>query len=146
MATSSVPTVKAAILTLLQAVPALSTVQVTYAIPATDSKNHECVYMWDALFNSETEPFMRPTPRRHREDYVLPIVISVSAEGDDPQAAEDRMWAITGAVEDAFRTTPNPPGTTIQWAIVRGKQPVTGPRDGARIAENIVNVGVLADI
>jgi hypothetical protein len=144
MATSSVPSVKAAILALLQGQAGFSGVDVRYAPPTKDWPR-ECVFLGNAEFAEESIPTLRPAPHRHREDYTVPVWVSVALEGNDPQATEERMWTLTGVIEDALRNNLNPSGTAL-WAIVAGKRPQLGAEDAQWVAENYVSVRVRADI
>lgn len=147
MATSSVPAVKAAILTLLQADAGLTGVDVRWAEPIKDLPP-EMVSLGNAEFTAETVPFLKPAPHRHREDYVIPVWVGVELEGDDPRTTETRMWEITGVVENLLRNNVNLQQSLglLHWAIVAGKEPVLGPGDGKWIAANRINVQVKADI
>ena len=149
MATSSVPAVKGAILALLQERPALAAVNVSWDQPGTDDLLHEMIFMLDAEFASEEVPFLRPRPHRHREQYTIPVVVWTKAEGDDAQGAEERMWEITGEVEDAIRdnTELGIPGVVLMAVVAgTGKRPHNWMDDAARGSECRVDVQVQADI
>lgn len=98
MATSTVPAVKAALLTALTT--ALGSVQVKYAHPG-DTIAKECVFMADAEFDSEDSSIGQVS---HYETYTVPVWVDVLSEGNDVQAAEARMWVLVGLVEAAVRS------------------------------------------
>lgn len=152
MATSSVPRVKARLLTVMQT--ALTTLnaqgRVTWAHPG-ESIGKEAVFMGDAKFESETTVALRSGAHQQDEHYNVPVVCDVTADGNDAQAAEERAYAIAGSVEDAIRADQTLGALTwTDGAVIRvqveGKEPMGYQSDQTRYYAVVVNVNVHARI
>lgn len=152
MATSSVPRVKARLLTTMQtALAALHTRgAVTWAHPGADVRK-EAVFMGDARFSSESPSALRASPRQQDEFYTIPVFVDVMAEGNDPQGAEERAYVLAGSVEDAIRTDQTLgaltwTGGTLFYAQVDGKEPLGYQTDQGRVYAVVLNIKVHARI
>jgi len=143
MATSSVPAAKAGLLTLLQAnatlAPLYAVGAVTWAHPGKHIQK-EAVFLGDAVF-AEEQPMVGN--RIHRERYTIPVWVSVLNEGDDAQAAEQRMWTLVGGVEAAVRADPTLGAAvnTLSAVVANvGKQPRNFIEPQGRVSECQVSV------
>lgn len=148
MATAStVPAAKAAILTLLQSSTVLGAaadpVQVAWAHPGA-SIAQESVYMGGVQLDQAPHT----SGQRIRESYLVEIIVDVALDGDDPQAAETRMWALVAGVEACFDTAGSPArkattlgGAVNLWAVVETiEQTPYLPGGGQRLSEAVIGV------
>lgn len=139
---SSVPRAKAAILAMVQGtLTGLNTAgAITWAHPGGDPPK-EMVFLSDVEFDDEQTAAMRTAPRYQDETYSVPVWVSILAEGNDPQSAEERMWEIVGAVENVIRADQSLGGMTgLHWALVNGKTPRNIMTDQGWAAECMVRV------
>lgn len=115
---STVQPAKAAIFAIVAAAVEAATpgVQVTYG-NAGARMEPETVWIDNAQFDDEAVSIGQVS---HRESYRVPVVVSVIHQGDpgNGQPADERLHAIFGPIEDAFRTLP--PGPNINVANVDG--------------------------
>src|SRR6266498_2365858 len=100
MATSSVPTVKANLVTQLQAHAGLSGVQVTNG-PPLPTPSREFIWVGTAEGKQEIS-----TPALRHEEYGVDVVISVERKGTDIVAADARCFALAAELENQLRTDP----------------------------------------
>ena len=118
MSTSSIPRFKAALLSRLQSLPALSGVQVSWGHPLPARLEGELVLIGDVA--SDTEPAALGSGARE-ERYRLEITVSVAGTSRTPHRTyEERAFVLAGIVESsitAWRTEVNPYGGTVAWAI-----------------------------
>jgi hypothetical protein len=111
---STVPAVKAALLTLLQARPGLANVLVSWSGPTKDEDfsspngDVEMVFYGDAN-SDETWQDLSPQLRR-TETYRLGVTVYVERWGDDPQSTEQRVYALWDEVTDTLRDDVAPGG------------------------------------
>jgi hypothetical protein len=97
---STIPACKAAVLTVLAARPALTSVTRTWAGPTKDEDFvEEMIFLGVTEDTSEFVAFSGP----REETYTLQITVWVELWGDDPQAAEERAHVLWDEVEDALR-------------------------------------------
>lgn len=100
---STVQPAKAAIYALVVAAVQAATpgVQVTYGNAGAHMES-ETVWVGDAQFGDERVSIGQAS---HREQYTLPVVVSIAWPGDpgDAGPADVRLHAIFGPVEDAIR-------------------------------------------
>jgi hypothetical protein len=142
MATSTIPAAKAALLALIEAQAGLATVQTEWAHPGA-AIERETVYFGQTRLQQQARAGNRPA----YEDYTLEIVVDVSLDGNDPQAAETRMWELVGEVEQALRPTANPNANaslsdTVLQAYITGMEQTNFAGDQARLAECVISVRV----
>lgn len=140
---SSVPAVKAALFSMLTT--ALPTTQVMYAAASVDFAR-ESAWLGQADFSEETVAGFTSGPNPHNEAYVVPVVFMATAEGDDPQATEERAWALVALFEDALRQAKVVGGSNVHWSKVVNKAPALHTRDNGWVAFIDVMVGVQARI
>lgn len=121
MSTSSIPRFKAALLSRLQALPALAGVQVSWGHPTPARLEAELVMIGKATADHEPEGL--GTDARE-ERYRLDITVSVAGPGrTSHRTLEERAFVLAGAVESsivAWRTEANPFGGTVSWAVPDG--------------------------
>ncbi len=101
MATSSVPTVKANLVTQLQARGGLANVQVTNGPPLPNPSRE---FIW--VGTAEGTQAQAAMGGLRREEYGLEVVISVEREGTDIAAADARCFALVAELENQLRTDP----------------------------------------
>lgn len=115
---SSVPTVRATLLSQLQARPGLNGVFVDIGSPV-NALEDELVWIGDAIMQ-DTAPTVSPAlPRDER--WLQEIIISVSHSGDDQAAAEARAFALYDEVRSAILTDPRQSNTAL-WVLPAGLQ------------------------
>jgi len=115
MATSTVPALKAALLSLLVARAGLSGVQVVYGAPLPNP-GREFVSLGGTDGMQETAALGR---LRREEEYRLTIYVSTIREGQGQQACTERAFEIAAEVENAVRSDPTV-GGTVRTALVDG--------------------------
>jgi hypothetical protein len=139
---SSVPAVKAALLTILGNNVDLNAVSKSWAGPTRDEDyTGEMVFLGE-VNNEDNWQDISPQLRRN-ESYRLAVTVWVEQWGDDPQAAEERVYTIWGEVTETLRDDFEPAGAgvlraagVLQYGQITFRQ-ITGPATpekwGARI-------------
>lgn len=146
MAASTAPAVKATLLTLLQADSGLSGVGITYADPGAEI-TQECVFYGRTI---ETEKPVEMGQRSQREAYDVEAYIYVAQDGNDPQACEERCWALVARLESVVRANNGPQGaltavTPGGWVVMAGTDMTPFiAQGGQRVAEALCRVHVEA--
>ena len=107
MSASSAPAAKASLLTILAADAGMNGVQLEYAHPGA-AIQQEAVYFEQTRL---TETAGALGQQRRDEEYELDLVVSVAYDGDDPQACEERAWALVAIVENVLRPPTGPGGS-----------------------------------
>lgn len=100
MATSSVPTLKANLVTQLQARPGLSTVQISYGPPLPDPQRE---YIWVGDVTGDQAFATMAAPNQRHENYRVTVIVGVLREGVDSKAADDRCFVLLGELETQLR-------------------------------------------
>ena len=103
MASSSVPLVKRTLITLLKARPALAGVQVEWTHPEDRIEKESMFFLTTELLEVSGQ---LSQGTRH-ETYTLNLWVVVHKDGNDPQATEERCWALVAEVEAQLRATPD---------------------------------------
>lgn len=115
---STVPTVKARLVTLLTA--ALPTTQVWYSHPG-DAVETSAVYL-GAVRGSDTIPVMNGPARKKRDEtYTIDVWLEAQRSGASSQEAEEAAWVLFGELEDVLADDPGlgiP--TVVSWAMLEG--------------------------
>ena len=146
MAASTAPAVKAQLLTLLQADAALDGVGITYSDPAGEITQ-------EALFFGRTLTGEKPDAmgqRRQREEYDVEVYIYTAQDGNDPQACEERAWALVAELENVVRAANGPQGALTQqltgggYAYYNGTEMTPFIAGGQRVCEALCKVHVCA--
>lgn len=79
----------------------------------------------------------------HRENFTVPVVVMVYADGNDAQAAEGRAWVLCDLICAAVRANPRLSGAAgVTAAYVVGKEQVAHIQDSARAVSITINVRV----
>lgn len=117
MPATTAPAAKAAILTLLQARPALaSPVKVTWGGPTENEDTaEEHVHMGRVVGAGEWRTL--GAGRRH-ESYTIELRVTVLKYGDDEQAVEDRSFDLLDEVSAALTTDPYLSGLLYEPAAI----------------------------
>lgn len=143
---SSVPLVKATLLTLLDARPGLSGVQTEWSDPGDDLKQESMFFGTTEL--SEVSGQLGNGTRH--ESYTLTLWIFVLKDGNNPQATEERSWALAAEVEALLKsnaslglTQPNVKSLTAEFAGAEQDNVIV---EEGRMANLKVSVGVEARI
>src|SRR6266498_2732111 len=100
MATSSVPTLKANLITQLGARGGLAGVQISYGPPLPDPQR-EFIWVGDV---DGTQEWVDVAGTLRHEVYQLTVVVMVSREGQGMQAADERCFALHAELEEQLRT------------------------------------------
>jgi hypothetical protein len=101
VATSTIPTTKANLVTQLQARAGLAGVQVSYGPPLPNPQRE---YIWVGDVTGVQEFAAMAAPNQRHEQYTVKTIIGVLKEGGDIQAADVRCFALMGEVEAQLRT------------------------------------------
>lgn len=102
MADSTVPTVKAYLLSLFQQATDLTGVTVVWAAP-TKEEDYDYDMLWLGETTDTDEEFRRLGAQSIHETYEVPVVFQAYIAGDDPQSTEERAWEMRAAIIDALR-------------------------------------------
>lgn len=143
MATSTIPAVKDAILTLLKAWPALDGVQIKWARPSEDAIRKESIWFEGTKSQQRAEAMGN---QRRDETFIHELVVSVLRDGDEPRGCELRMWELVAEVETVVRQNPRPmpaPLLDIQYA---GADQVPHQAEGQRCSEALVRIAARSRI
>lgn len=102
--TSSIPTVKDTLKTLLTARAGLSGVTFTWAYPGPDKMAREHIFYDDPELSEESAQLGNGT---RRERYTLPLWVCVRKETNDAKSVEDRAWNLVGQIEQELKPPAN---------------------------------------
>ena len=110
MATSTIPTLKANLVTQLQARGGLAGVQVSYG-PPLPNPQREYIWVGDVEGAQSFAAFAAAnTLYQRREEYNVQVIIGVLHEGTDTKATDDRCFALLAELEQQVRTDPTVSG------------------------------------
>ena len=113
MANSTVPAVKAALVSTFSTALTGQGVSVTWAAPSDeDDYVNEMVWLGDT---DHDEEFRVLGAQRIDESYTVDVQIQTVKEGDNPQATEERWWAIRALCVNALRADLTLGGIVNQW-------------------------------
>jgi hypothetical protein len=113
---STVPTVRAALVTALAARPALTGVQVAHSHPGA-AVEVESVYLGRAR-GSDNVPVMRAGRKRRQESYTVDVFFDVVGDGPTGQDASERAWTLFGELEDLLADDPSLGQAPPFWAVL----------------------------
>jgi len=113
---STVPTVRAALVTLLAARPGLADVQVEYTHPGQELQG-ETIFLGDSRGTAELAT-IRAGRRTRTETYTLDVWIEVNSDGPTAQTASERAWTLAGEVEDQLADDATLGLTQPFWAVI----------------------------
>lgn len=145
MSASTVPAVKAAIISLLAARPGLATTQVTWA-PPTEKSDYSArsIFFGDTEQNEEWRSL---GAHSREEDYMLDLVVRVYEDGDDPQAVETSAWAVREEIATAFRADPGLGNRLLQYIeIASTRMSVNAAAPQGWVAEAVCRLHCLTRI
>ena len=128
MASTTIPDVKSALLTLLGTVSALTTPNVDIRYAFSPSQRRDAVWMGETVL-SELEPanFRGGRSRRHES---FTIALHVQAHGRTPLEAETDAFAYARAIEEALADDPKINDTSnLSWAYVEELEAQTAEAD-----------------
>lgn len=104
---STVPAVKAALVTLITADVNDSTVQVSYGRPPDNQLARECIYVGDVPSGAQRVPTLKAGRKAREEKYPIEVVVAVLAAGGTLSAAETRAFVLLSSVEDVVADDPS---------------------------------------
>ena len=113
---STVPTVRAALVALLSARPALANVQVSYSHPG-DALEHESIFLGDMRATAELAT-VRAGRRTRNESYTIDVWVEVNSDGPTAQTCEERAWTLLGELEDQLADDATLGLTQPFWAVL----------------------------
>jgi hypothetical protein len=138
MATSTVPTLKANLVTQLQARAGLSGIQVTNG-PPLPAPSREYIWVGDTEGTQELAAFNAPNQRH--EVYNVKVVIHVEKDGTDTAATDARCFVLSAELENQLRADPTVSGAVNVAQLTTFRLTEFVQPDGmARIAELVVDV------
>ncbi len=144
--TSTVPSVKRALLALLADRPDLAGVQLAWSRPSLDAMQNEVIWFGDTEIKETTRALGR---QRRDETAVIELVISVQRDGDDAETCEQRTWALAGEVELTLRDNSEVPGGNsgllgaddrVFWVHLIATKQTNGQAEGKRITEAVLSL------
>lgn len=114
MNTSTTPTVKQAIVTVLAARAGLAGVQVKYAHPG-NLIAFEAIFLGQARGRHDIAA-LRQGRKPRDEEYAIDLFVAAGKDGGDVQASEARAFALLGEVESALADDPKLGTSVLHWA------------------------------
>jgi hypothetical protein len=105
MASTTIYSVKAALLTKLQADSTLSAIQVTYGDPGGAARR-EHVFIGDVTAGGQDPESLSSGRRRRIESYTLDVIVSVQSKPQGLQENEQRAIVLASAVENVVADNP----------------------------------------
>lgn len=137
---STVPVVKDALVTTLDARVGLDGVQVAREWPG-DAIKAEAIWL-GKVDGTHQIATMRAGRKDRAEEYRLEVIVSVVKNG--VEAAEERAFVLLGEIESALADDPRIGLTSINWATVADFESVTTRGQSGAVAEIRVFVEVNA--
>lgn len=116
MASSTIYTTKAALLTKLQAASALNGIQVTYGDPV-GAMRRESIFMGDVSSSIQEAESFGSGRRRRLEEYTIDVLVAIQSKPTH-QEAEARALELAGAVEDVVADAPQLTGSVTGLMFV----------------------------
>lgn len=113
---STVPTVRAQLVSLLAARAGLAGVQVEYSHPL-EGIDDEALYLGESRGTSQI-PTVRAGRKARQEQYIIDVWVEVNRDGPTPQDASERSWALVGEVEDMLADDPSLGLSQPFWAVL----------------------------
>lgn len=148
MATSTVPALKAALLTRLQADAALAGVTVSWGLPFGNLPR-ELVMLGNATVTApDSMPgHMAMGLGERQESYVLEVKVLVALPADQ-QAVTERAFELAAVVEASLRAWAPEFGSVVSWALVTGStlEEFVNPNGSEREADVTLAVACSAEI
>ena len=142
-ATTTIPALRAALKTALEARSGLAGVQVSHGVPRAIAR--ESIMLGDVDFTQQAVSARGTGQHSRRENYTLALHIWVDSQGNDQKATSDRAFALMAEIESQLRTDPSVSGT-VHVAQIEGGKLEEQASDNARAALLTVNVACLGRI
>lgn len=141
---STIPAVKAALVSTITDAIADPDVEVTWSTPRGD-KARDWVRVGDVTGQQSAAALGR---QRRQEDYRVEVLVSViRSDVESPQAVAERAYALAGEIEDALRADESLGGVAgLVWARVEKTDLAEGVAGGERWAEVTVHIACMARI
>jgi len=115
VATNTITAMRAALITALAARAGLDGVQIGYGMPSGAlQREHILLGPVDG-----TQEYRALGTARKFDDYTVSLFISVTREGTNQQAADERALALMAEVESELRTDPTVGGTVLTAEVSR---------------------------
>lgn len=117
MASTTIPDVKEALLTMMQGIPTLTSANVDISYAEKAERRRDAVWMGETTI-TEMEPagFRSGRSRRH-EDFTVNVY--AEARGTNPLKAEQSAFSYAAAIEEALADDPKVDSTlNLSWAYV----------------------------
>ena len=131
MASTTIYSVKAALLTKLQADATLSDIQVTYGDPGGAARR-EHVFIGDITAGGQDPESLASGRRRRIESYTLDVIVSVQSKPQGLQENEQRAFVLAAAVENVVADYPTLSDTVTGLMFIEcGGMSVTSNEAGA---------------
>lgn len=137
MATSRIPSARAALLTMLAARENLDGVQVVGEMPA--SIGRELIMLGAADATQEYRTIGGPTGAAKHETFELDVLVTVLREGRGGTEADSRAFELFAEVESAIRTDPTLSGSVDVAQIITYRHE---PRVSDTAREAVLNITV----
>ena len=140
MASTSIYSVKSALLTLLQADATLSALQVTYGDPGGAARR-EHIFLGDITASGQDPEALASGRRRRIESYTLDVLVSVQSKPAGLQETEQRAITLASAVENVVADYPtlNDTVTNLMFIECAGMS-VTSNEAGADGPHSLITV------
>jgi hypothetical protein len=143
MNTSTVPAVKAALVSRLDARAGLDGVSVTYSQPS--EMPQEAIYL-DRVRGVHAVSGTTGGRVPRDEQYTIDLIIHCFVSGVTPPEAEDRAFDLLAEVENELADTPRLGLSIIDWAEIRGYELDTTQYTDGVLARFKVGVEVFAQL
>jgi hypothetical protein len=137
MATSTIPTTKANLKTLLAARVGLTSVQISYGPPAVGTQRE---YIWLGDADGEQTYAAMAAGNQRLEEYDLSVIVDVILEGTGEQAADERCFAIQAEIENQIRSDKTVNGAVTDAQIGRFKLTEDVTQDGMTRTARLVTL------
>lgn len=129
---STIPQLKANLLTQLQARAGLAGVQIEWGSPS-GARSADLIILGDVQRNVEAS---RTTGHTRREDYTLSVTVSCVATGNDQHTLVTHAFTLVEEIRSQLITDPKVNSSGVQWALPGGEiltEPSTEMQMEARI-------------
>ena len=141
MATSStIPTVRAALVAQLAARPGLAAVQVDYAHPG-QGLGASAIFLGDSRGTSGI-PTIRAARKARQEAYVIDVWVEVNDDGPTGQGASEAAWTVVAEIDGMLADDPSLGLGQPFWAVLAETEQSVYFDDTTRGYVSRIRVGV----
>lgn len=137
---STVPTVRAQLITLLTARAGLAGVTIEQCHPL-EAIDDEAIYLGQSRTTSDI-PTIRAGRKARQEQYTLDVWVEVVRDGPTAQSASERSWALVGEIEDMLADDPSLGLSQPFWAVLAEADQDAWVEDSRRGYVSRVRVGI----